>query len=106
MKVPTKDFTLRIGPFDYDVIYSEEVANEENCFGSTHNNEQKIFLEPKRKRQKIEQTLIHEVLHACAFVSGLSYRFGRKDEAPSEEDVVRELSMVFYQVMKDNPKVF
>lgn len=108
MKIPEKDFKIKIGAFIYEVIYSDAVAKEGEVFGSTHSNDQKIYLDPNRKKQKIEQTFIHEVLHAILFVNGLSYRFDKKviDALPTEEDVCRETSIILYQVIKDNPKIF
>jgi len=106
MKLPATDFTVKVGPFVYEVIYSDNVAEEGQVFGSTHNNEQKIFLDPRKKKQKQEQAFIHEVLHACTFVNGLVYRLGDKEDRVPEEDIVRETSMTLYQVIKDNPEVF
>lgn len=107
MTLPKKNFTIKVGPFTYQVKYSLEIAEEGQAFGSTHNNEQMIFLDPNKPIQKIEQTFLHEVLHACSFMNGLAYRFEDKEgRKPTEEDVVREMSMSLYQVMKDNPSIF
>ncbi len=106
MKLPESNFTVKVGPFVYEVIYSSEIADESSVFGSTHNNDQKIFLDPQRKKQKQEQTFIHEILHACMFVNGLCYRLGDKEDTVSEEDIIRETSVTLYQVLKDNPEVF
>lgn len=106
MKIPKENFVIKVGPFEYKVKYSDDVADEGNVFGSTHNNDQVIFLDPKRPWQKVEQTFIHELLHACTFVSGLMYRFEDKEQKPTEEDVCRELSMTLFQVFIDNPNIF
>lgn len=108
MKIPSENFTIKIGPLDYDVCYSADIANEGESFGSTHNNEQRIFIDPAKKRQKQEHTFIHELLHAIFFVNGLTYRFGQKDvdRLPSEEDTVRETATLLYQVIKENPHIF
>jgi len=44
-------------------------------------------------RDKKEQTLLHEMLHACFNEAGF-------DE--QDEDVVNRLGIVLYQVLKDN----
>lgn len=106
MNLPKKNFSMKIGPFDWEVIYSSDVGREGDCFGSTHTDEQKIFLDPKYKGQKIDQTFIHEIFHACTFVSGLVYRLDDGKQHVEEEDVVRVLSMIYYQVMVDNPNIF
>lgn len=108
MVLPSKNFKVKVGPFFYLVRYSKEIAEEGQSFGSTHNNNQWIFLDPDKSKEKIEHTFLHELIHACMFVNGLTYRFDKKDldKRPSEEDVVRELSMTLYQVIKDNPRIF
>lgn len=108
MNIPLENFSIKVGPFTYEVIYSDDVPNEGNAFGCTHSDHQKIFIHTKYPRQKQVQTFIHELLHAVTFVSGLVYRFDKKevDAKPTEEDVVREMSIVLYQVLNDNPEIF
>lgn len=103
MNIPDKDFTVKIGPFVYEVIYSVHVAHESDSFGSTHNNDQRIFLDPTRPPQMQLQTFLHEVFHAMFFVSSLTYR--NKDKH-TEEEVCQEISMILQQVMQDNPEIF
>lgn len=108
MNIPKKDFSIKVGPFEYEVIYSDDVTHENSTFGSTHNTNQKIFLCPQYKQQKIEQTFIHELMHALMFISGLSYRFDSKkiEALPVEEDICRDISILFYQFIEDNPQLF
>lgn len=107
MRIPTKDFKIKIGPFIYEVIYSDGVSKEGNVFGSTHNDQQIIYLQKSGiKRQKQEQTFVHELLHAIHFVNGIIYRFDSKESLPSEEDVCREDSVLLYQIIRDNVEVF
>jgi len=109
MNLPDRDFNVKIGPFIYEVIYSDDISQESNVFGSTHSNQQKIFIQKSElKRQKREQTFLHELLHACHFINGLTYRFESKDKEalPNEEDVCRDDSTVLYQVIQDNPEIF
>ena len=106
MTIPGKNFKIRVGPFFYEVyLTNQDVIDGEEVYGSTHNSDQKIFLDGRRTRQKVEQTFIHELLHACCFVNGLSYRFNGEKKV-DEEDVCREMSMTLYQVIRDNPNIF
>lgn len=106
MNLPKTDFHVKVAGLTYEVVYSDDVSTEGNCFGSTHNNTQKIFLQRNSiKQQKLDQTFIHELLHAASFISGLCYRY-EKDPKPTEEDVVRELSTVLHQVLMDNKELF
>lgn len=108
MKIPTENFSIKIGPLSYEVIYSKDVTWEQDSYGTTHNAHEKIFLSPDYSQQKREVTFLHEVMHACFEVGGLNHRFGVKtiEQMPTDEDVVRDLAMVFYGVMKDNPTIF
>ena|ERR1700749_52253 len=97
MKIPKK---LKIAGFIWDVAENKEVTNEGGCYGSTHNNLQKIFLEPKMTIQKRDQVFLHEILHAVWNSYGLSYN---KDfNHDKEELVVDALSNGLYQVLRDN----
>lgn len=106
MKLPKTDFKVKIGPFDYEVMYSDDVAEEGDCFGSCHHDRQMIYLGPKYKQQKKDHTFIHEILHCCMWVAGISHRLEDKDKKVTEEDIVREVSTVMIQVIKDNPHIF
>lgn len=101
MKIPKKPFKIKVGPFYYNVRYSKDVADEGSVYASTHNNDQVIIIDPQRPLQKQQQSFLHEIFHACMFVSGLTYR-GKL----TEEEVCRDISMVLYQVIQDNPKIF
>lgn len=97
MKIPKK---LKIIGFEWQVKESQAIADEGNCFGSTHTQNQIIYLEPKSPLQKKEQVLLHEILHAIWWQQGLGIRF--KDKKEIEEEVVTTLSQGLYQVLKDN----
>lgn len=96
MKFPAK---LKIGGFTWQVEENGDVSNEGNIFGSTHTRTQKIFLEPGLTKQKLEQTLLHEVMHAVWWQSGLSKM---SFDLNVEETIVHALSMGLYQVFCDN----
>lgn len=51
-------------------------------------------------KQKIKQTLIHEMVHALMHESGLDCELG------NEEEVTNRLSLVLYQTLKDNDFTF
>lgn len=105
MKIPNK---IKIGAYIYKIKFSEDVANEGDCYGSTHHSTENIFIAPKYSQAKKETTFIHELLHAVFEVAGLNHRFDTKNKEalPTCEDVVRETATVLYQVIKDNPKIF
>lgn len=98
MNLPEK---IKIGGFDWRIVESQDVANAAEIFGQTHFRQQKIFIEPSETDQKKEQTLIHEIMHALLWQSGLTLRFDKK-EIITEEEIVSGLSMGIHQVLKDN----
>lgn len=106
MKLPKANFKVKIGPFTYDVMYSEDVTEEGDCFGSCHHDRQKIYLGPQYNKDITEQTFIHEILHCCVYVSGLTHRIETSTNKPTEEELVRPMSMYLFQIMKDNPEIF
>jgi hypothetical protein len=96
MGLPKK---VTIGGFDWAIESNIDIAAEGQVFGSTHYRTLKIFIDPLAPVQKQEQTLLHEIIHACVWQCGLNRRFDNK-EVVSEEDVVHSLSMTLYPVLK------
>lgn len=70
---------------------STEYAGSCNYFNS------EIELVGSLSKTKKEQVLIHEVLHACFHEAGFQEQ---------EEDVINRVSIVLYQVLKDNKLYF
>ena len=98
MKIPKK---LKIGGLIWSVEENKDIANESDCFGSTHYRKQKIFLEPDENQQKKEQVLLHEIAHVIFNQCGYSERM--KDvQGVKEEELIKMFSCGFYQVLKDN----
>lgn len=101
MNLPKK---LRIGGLDWKVEYSNHIANEGQCYGSNHAKTQSIFLDPDTTQQHIEEVLLHEVLHAVFWRTGLWERF--KNSQITEEEVIAALSPCLHQVLKENKLEF
>lgn len=97
---------LKIGGFQWSVEEHKDVAHEGNVFGSTHTQSQKFFIEPDLAIQKRDQTLLHEIMHAIWWQSGLGKIYNDKEHKEIEENVVHGLSMGLYQVLKDNKLSF
>ena len=96
-KIPKR---LKIGGFIWAVKRDNGIAIEGNCYGSTHYKTQTIFVEPEPPctQQKSEQCLIHEILHAVFWQTGLNDRVEHK----LEEEIVTALAHGLYQVLIDN----
>jgi hypothetical protein len=96
MKMPTG---LKINGFNWKIVESDSVAREGNVYGSCHYMTQTIYLDPSSTEQKRKQCLLHEIMHAVSWQSGLSKRM---DNSKLEEEVITALSFGIFQVLEDN----
>lgn len=100
MKIPKR---IKIGGFWWAIKFSKDIAVEGQVYGSTHFPSQTIFLDPRLTPQKIEQTFIHEILHAVAWQYGVARMLDAADETKRlEEHVVAGMAFGIHQVLKDN----
>lgn len=97
MIIPKK---IKIGAYEYKIIYTEDHARIGSFFGEIDNETQKIFLTSERhiKQQAIEQAFLHEILHGIWKDKGLH----QSDLKDKEEQIVTALSLGLYQVLIDN----
>ena len=97
---------LKIGPYIYKVEYKDEVMlGDFECAGiSNHDVDQRIEICTKYSEHRQRQALIHEIMHACLYTTGIGIRI-IKEEFPTEEDVARDLATALHQVLIDNPKL-
>ena len=107
MKLPSKDFTVKIGPFTYDVIYSVEVSEQSSSYGSINHSTFKIFIDSSKPKQRQEESFVHEIIHAIFSASGIGDRVAEGEKHPAQEE---EITGVFgtwmYQFIQDNPSLF
>lgn len=100
MQIPKK---LKIGAFTIPVKFEEELELDgAACNGIWCSRELEIKLDPALSEQHRAATLLHEILHAIFWTSGLTWAL----EETCEETVVTALSYGLYQVIKDNKLVF
>lgn len=92
---------IRVGGIDYDV----SVKDLSHCdsqglirLGNHNEADMKIEISDRLPRQKRNQTFIHEMLHAVVCESGAVIE--------NEEDVVNQMGLVLYQVLRDNDLSF
>ncbi len=96
MKIPK---TLNILGFQWKVKLDESVASEGGVYGSTHHGTQVIYLDPTNTEQKMEETLLHEAMHAIFWQTGLGKRY---NDVKVEEEIISALATGVYQLLKDN----
>ena len=97
--------SIRVGPYRYTVkVDSErikELETESNAdlYGITTHGILEIVLQPEVADMVMRETLLHEVLHAVLYNTGISDRMTDK----AEEHLVRALSPALFSLLRDNP---
>ena len=89
---------VKVGGLTYNVECFELIGNK---VGWTDSNRVVIQIDNQRQdKQRQEQTLIHEIVHAMFDGAGLIAKSEYEEE--QEEDVVNRLGIMLHQVLKDN----
>ena len=96
MKIPKK---IKILGREIKIVFDKELANREDVSGSAHYRYEKIFIQPSvegkpRSEDDIGITFVHELLHFIGFYIA--------EDKLSDEKLIKRLSEVLYQVLKDN----
>jgi hypothetical protein len=103
--VVTCPASVRVGPYRYKVVVSaeriKELEKESNSelYGITTHGHLEIALQPDVADLILRETLLHEVLHAVLYNTGLSDRMSDK----AEEHLIRGLSPALFALLRDNP---
>lgn len=97
IKTAATEYTVHSEANDF---LAEEADEGDNIlFGRTNHLKGTIHIRPGASASKQRETMMHEVLHTVCFVSGLSH------ELDAEEGLVRRLTPVLLQVIRDNPEL-
>lgn len=95
---------IKILGLEWMVTRSKAVGHASSSYGVTTFPNQIINLEPDLTPLHLEQTLIHETLHAIFWSMGLA-KLPSMDEK-IEEQIVSGLANGIYAVIRDNPSLF
>lgn len=99
MNIPSQ---VKIGGFKYDVseVNHALCVNQTEVKGRIEYDYHKILIRNDiQSRQGMEQTFLHELVHAIARERGLDW--GDNDEFYTEE-----IAKSLHQIIKDNPDMF
>lgn len=77
----------------YSVDLVEEIDNNPNLMGACIYQKSLIQIRKGMSLDKQQQTLLHEILHACLNEAGYTEQ---------DEDLVNRLGIILYQVLKEN----
>ena len=101
MKIPK---VVRIGY--QDVKIERETATfskQSDCYGEYEHRKNQITIQNDLSNLDEANTLLHEVLHACVYGSGLNQAEGPLKEDNAEELTVNQLTNYLMGVFRDNP---
>lgn len=87
---------INIVGIDYEVKEIEDLMNKFGMLGQASLDKAIIEIDSGLSETKKQQTLVHEVLHACFNEAG----YGANEQ---DEDMINRVGIVLYQVLKDNP---
>ena len=87
---------VKVGGLEYEIKLKDRILSDDNqdCYGMCIAKDCVIELLNNVPKQRQDQTLVHEIMHAVFEEAGIT------DD--NEEDIVNRLSLVWYQVLKDN----
>lgn len=92
---------LRVGPARYDVVVKS--LKKLDLFGRTSNTHTRIELHCGISKSAMQDTLVHEALHAVFHTAGSTSVTGLSDE--SEEVLCRILAPWLVGLIRDNPEL-
>lgn len=93
MNIPEK---IKIGGFEVDVQFVENLMVERNSLGEYHPRTQSIKIDKAATKQQNEETFIHEVLEAMTAIYNIEW--AHKD--------LSIMATVLHQIIKDNSGIF
>lgn len=96
VKVGAYTYTVKV---DADRIKELEKESETDLYGITSHGILEIALHPTVAPMVMRETLLHEVLHAVLYNTGVADRMTDKNE----EHLVRALSPALFALLRDNP---
>lgn len=92
--------TVKVGYSQFSLIPRDEIwAKKQKAVGECHAYKSIIEYDKTQNSNELVNTLIHETLHAIAYVFDIEFRNSRE-----EEDVVRKMANGLQTVMGDNPE--
>jgi hypothetical protein len=90
--------SIQIGELTYQVILDDNLWADHEDYGMANKRDQTLRIDSHLKPDRQAMIFIHEVLHLALEQSGLSWRLEQKQKL-EEEDIVRSLETVIYQVV-------
>lgn len=97
LRIGFQDLTIEIRDADF------RTDNLTDCYGHYLQRENKIQINTNLEQHDLLNTVIHEVLHACCYVGGLTTKSNPLSDEDKEEVVTNTLANQIHIVLRDNP---
>ena len=97
LRVGFQDLTIEITDADF------RTDNLTDCYGHYLQRENKIQINTNLEQHDLLNTVIHEILHACCYVGGLTTKSNPLSDEDKEEVVTNTLANQIHIVLRDNP---
>ena len=97
LRVGFQDLTIELKDSDF------RTDNLTDCYGHYLQRENKIQINTNLEQHDLLNTVIHEVLHACCYVGGLTTKSNPLSDEDKEEVVTNTLANQIHIVLRDNP---
>lgn len=97
LRIGFQDLTIEIKDADF------RTDNLTDCYGHYLQRENKIQINTNLEQHDLLNTLIHEILHACCYVGGLTAKSNPLSDEDKEEVVTNTLANQIHIVLRDNP---
>lgn len=98
---------VQVGPYSFTIDFdpithnSVEIAEGEKLYGRVDFPSQTINVNPGQEKDSLADTILHEILHAVIYISGLQKRF----EGNSEEELITPMATTLLDTLRRNPKL-
>ena len=90
--------SVKVGALTYSII-RKPASGMSNCLGHCGFDDLQIWVRQRLKKAKAQETLVHELLHACTHPSV------NGDKRHTDEQFVEAVAPVLLQVLQDNPEL-
>jgi hypothetical protein len=96
---------LKIGPHTYTVYFDKNMINQVNTdageahYGVTDIKHLKITIDPSQAHTQLQDTLLHEILHAIFDITAAQEDIDHK----TEEKLIRRIAPILLQTIQQNP---
>lgn len=94
---------LHVGPIPFTVKVDNDACVAGGVSGATMNDSQLIFIQDKVALQTMQDTLLHESMHAIWNQTSLTIEYPDADADSPGEKLIRTLAPRILALLKDNP---